>query len=376
MEDYNDPIKLSGITHYDEIHIAPSTFSIQRAGVEAYLTDEEGFEPYVSPQNAKANSNIEKADVENENSEESSEEDTKSVNDNTPSSAYTLHQGNVIETYYYTDLFKLDFESDYKEMTSSATFERSDVNLKQFYKGVRVKLLTEWEEPDTLLKWEDLTEAEIGFITEQTFKEDCVEVKIDGMEALLNQVLSFEFKSMPRAEIISEILKSAGLNPIINVEGLDNDVINFVNERKTNTATASSDNKPIGKSTPQIAKLAQQLCQGKTTDLGKAQAIHSFIAKVEYPPNNYPNHKRCPVEVVRRMECNCCDRARLGHEMANAVGLHNRGVHGSGAQGEGHVWIQYKINGKWVDSDPSPSRPKLGQVYGPPHYGGWTFEEC
>ena len=371
MVDTSDPIKLSGITHRDEIHIAPSTYSLQRAGVEAYLTDEDNFQPYISPYNLKASNNTASADIENENSEESSDTEEESINNQAPDTAYTLHQGESIDTFYYTDLFKLDFESDYKEMTSSATFERNQVNLKQFYKGIRVRLLTEWEEPDTILNWEDLKEAEVGFITEQTFHEDNVEVKVSGMETLLDQTLNFEFKGMLRSEILKEILLSAGMNPIINVEGLDDDVMDFVNEQQTNVAVAGSNN-PIGNANPEIAKLAQQVCQGKTTDLAKAQAIHSFISGVEYPSPNYSNHERCPVEVVRRMESNCCDRARLGHEMANAVGLQNRGVHGPD-----HVWIQYNIGGNWVDSDPAPSRTSLGEIYqGMSCDSGWTFEEC
>ena len=78
------------------------------------------------------------------------------------------------------------------------------------------------------------------------------------------------------------------------------------------------------------------------------------------------------MEVVRSGYSNCCDRARLGHEMANAVGLYNRGVHGPN-----HVWVQYKIGGQWVDSDPNYSRPNLGEVYeGMSMDSEWTFEKC
>ena len=375
MATENNIIKLSGITHVDEIHIAPSSYSIQRAGVEVFLTDEEGFEPYISPNNLKASTDD--ANVKNEESEDDSssedEEGFESINDNSADSAYTLHQGEVVETYYYTDLFKLDFEADYKEMTSTGTFERNEVNLKQFYKGVRLRLLTEWEEPDTVLKWDDLQEAKLGFITEQTFHEDNVEVQVNGMEALLDQTLSFEFRSMLRSEILKEILLSAGMNPIIDVEGLDDDILDFVNEQQSNNASASS-SQPIGDvSDASISQLAQQVCQGKTTDLAKAQAIHSWIQQhVDYPSPNYSDHRKCPVEVVKSGLSNCCDRARLGHEMANAVGLQNRGVHGPG-----HVWVQYKINGEWVDSDPGLSRPSLGSVYeGMSMDSEWTFEKC
>ena len=357
-----------------EIHMAPVNYSIQRAGVEVYETDEENFKRYVSPHNEKASENTNDAEIENEEADsgEGAEEDEEEEEQDAPASAYTLHQGEILNTLYYTNLNSMDFESDYKEMTNEATFTKQELDLKQFYKGVRLKLLSEWEQPFKSIEWTDLNECLLGFITEQTFEEEETEVKVSGMTFLLEQTLEFKFTQMPRAEIIAEILKSAGLNPIINVDGLDNDVIDFTNENSSNTASTGS-NTPIGESSGNIAQLAQQVCKGKTTDLAKAQAIHSYIANnIKYPEPNYEDHHKCPTEVVRSGYSNCCDRARLGHEMANAVGLYNRGVHGPG-----HVWIQYKIGGRWVDSDPNYSRPNLGVVYeGMSMDSEWTFEKC
>lgn len=360
-----------------EIYVSPVNYSIQRAGVEVYETDEENFKRYVSPYNEKASENTQNAEIENEeaNSGEGAEEDEDEEDgedQDAPASAYTLHQGEIINTFYYTNLNSMDFDSDYKEMSNEATFKRQELDLKQFYKGVRLKLLSEWEEPFKTIEWTDLNECITGFVTEQTFQEEEVEVKVSGMTFLLEQTLEFKFTQMPRADIIAEILKSAGLNPIINIEGLDNDVLDFTNENSSNTGNASS-NTPIGESSGNIAQLAQQVCKGKTTDLAKAQAIHTYIANnIKYPEPNYSDHHKCPVEVVRSGYSNCCDRARLGHEMANAVGLHNRGVHGPD-----HVWIQYKIGGQWVDSDPNYSRPNLGEVYqGMSMDSEWTFETC
>ena len=359
-----------------EIYIAPVNYSIQRAGVEVYETDEENFKRYISPYNEKASENTNETEIENEeaNSGEGAEEEDEEDGEDqdAPASAYTLHQGEILNTFYYTNLNSMDFDSDYKEMTNEATFTRQELDLKQFYKGVRLKLLSEWEEPFKTIEWTDLNECITGFITEQTFQEEETEVKVNGMTFLLEQTLEFKFTQMPRADIIAEILKSVGLNPIINVEGLDNDVIDFTNENSSNTGNASS-NAPIGESSGNIAQLAQQVCKGKTTDLAKAQAIHTYIANnIKYPEPNYSDHQKCPVEVVRSGYSNCCDRARLGHEMANAVGLYNRGVHGPN-----HVWVQYKIGGQWVDSDPNYSRPNLGEVYeGMSMDSEWTFETC
>ena len=58
--------------------------------------------------------------------------------------------------------------------------------------------------------------------------------------------------------------------------------------------------------------------------------------------------------------------------MANAVGLKARGVHGPN-----HVWVQYYIDGEWVDSDPGVSRPNIGSVLdGMSMDSTWDFPRC
>lgn len=340
-----------------EIYSAPQQYSVQRVGLEVYRTDEEKYSQYISPYNEKS---IDIPEVNITGNTES--EYTMSI--------FKLHRGRILDIYYYGDLISIELEQDYVDMSESATINRGEINLQQFYKGVRLCLLTEWEAPNTTLEWTDLKVAIDGFITEQTFKEKNVDVKVEGFTKLFEQLIPFKFTQMYRSEILREIILTAGLQPFINAEGLDDDITDFTNEVK---ASSSSSNKPIGESSGNIAELAQEVCKGKSTDHEKAQAIHTYIRNhVDYPANNYSNHHRCPMEVLRTGISNCCDRARLGHEMANAVGLHNRGVHGPN-----HVWVQYKINGKWVDSDPGVSRPKLGAVYlGMSMDRVWEFPSC
>ena len=350
------------------IYNKPEQYSIQRTGLEVYETDDDNFVAYNSSLNLNASKNTSNIDVEDENSESAdSENSTDNIYENT---TFKLHRGEVVNTSYYNDLTNINFESDYKEMTNSATLNKPTVNLQEFYKGVRCKLLSEWESPLSTIQWEDLSECVEGWITEQTFKDEEVEVKLSGLCILLEQNLNFKFQQLPRSRILYEILLTAGLTPWINVEGLDDDIIDFTNDVSTKKNNNSNSNAPIGQSSGKIGELAQQVCQGKTSDYDKAIAIHNFIGNhVEYPSPNYSNHHKCPTQVLQSGLSNCCDRARLGHEMANAVGLVNRGVHHPG-----HVWVQYRINGKWVDSD--PEQP-LGSVWkGMKLADVWTFPSC
>ena len=357
----------------DHIHITPPNMSIQRAGIEVYKTDEASWTPYQSPYNAKAQQNTDPTKVEDENieTEDSSDSETNTENDY-ENRTFILHRGDIQETYYYADLTSISFDSDYKDMSNSGTINKQDVNLTQFFKGIHLHLYSQWEEPLETLEWNDLLSCMDGFITEQTFNEEDIELKISGMTILLEQTLEFKFSQCTRSSILREIILSAGLNPIINVEGLDDDILDFVNEANAKK-TGGSSNSPIGESSGNIAELAQQVCKGKTSDKDKAMAIHTYIQHhVDYPSPNYSDHHKCPMQVLQSGLSNCCDRARLGHEMANAVGLQNRGVHGPE-----HVWIQYKINGKWVNSDPSKSRTSLGSVYhGLSMDSVWKFPSC
>ena len=215
-----------------------------------------------------------------------------------------------------------------------------------------------------------MTTAVEGFITDITYNNEKIDLKINGMDTLLEKEEKFTFKKTKRSKIIKKIIEAAGLKAKINVTGLKDTATDF-----TNISTSSSDKAgssgSIGNST--VSELAQEVCKNANTDREKAEAIHTYIYKhVKYPHPNYLNHRKCPQEVFKSGLSNCCDRARAGHEMANAVGLESRGLHG-----HKHVWVQYKINGQWVNSDPGQTRPKLGSVWGGDgHDKIWKFKKC
>lgn len=349
------------------------------AGLEVYRTDEENFIPYESPYNQASSTASTETEGEDTESDTETEEDTESESENSNTDetdeevekvGFKLHQGEILDTYYYQGLNNIGFETDYAEMTNEGNIVKSSVDLDRFYKGVKLKVLAEWKSPyDTGFSWTNLEEALYGFITEQTFKDNSVEIKVSGHTKLLEKKAKFKFSQLKRSLILQEVILTAGMIPYINVDGLDDDVTDFSNE----SSGSSGSNQAIGESSGNIAEIAQSVCKGLTDSRAKAQAIHTYIRDhVNYPHPNYYNHRKCPVQVLKSGLSNCCDRARLGHEMANAVGLKNRGV-----LGPGHVWIQYWIGNKWVNSDPGVSRPRLGGVYNGLHVTRvWSFPSC
>lgn len=279
---------------------------------------------------------------------------------------YILRNGQATSITHHGGLMSSSFEYDYEDISSNGSFSFKEVNSDIFYKGQKVCLKKGYDAKS----WKDLEDGLLGFITNQVTDIEETTITMGGMTKLLDKKKELDFSNIKRADIISQIIETAGLKPVIDVTGLKNDVTSFSSVSKTETSSSAS----IGNSS--IPELAKEVCKGKKTDAEKAQAIHTYIRDhVDYPPGTiYSNHRKCPKEALESGICNCCDRARIGHEMANAVGLKNQGVLATDAS---HVWIQYYINGNWVNSDPGVSRPDLGAVWNDLGVGSiWDFPEC
>lgn len=327
------------------------------SGLEVYLTKEPKVE-------VKKISGTEDSE---ENNEEASTNDSNSDSELNSDEKFRLLNGETVQIDYYDEMFDNSYEYDYEDISCNASILMPHVD-KNFYKGKKLALLKQWQAPDQKLRWKDLEKVIIGFITEQSYSEKGVQLKVAGITKLLDQEMEFNFSQRKISEILTEMIESAGLKADVNPKGLKDDVIDYTN---ISSSEGSSSNTSIGYSS--VSDLAQKVCKGCKTDKEKADAIHHYIQQnVQYPSPNYSDHHKCPKEVLSSGYSNCCDRARLGHEMANAVGLENRGVHGPG-----HVWVQYKINGQWVDSDPGVSRPEIGSVYENMSMDSvWDFPAC
>ena len=213
------------------------------------------------------------------------------------------------------------------------------------------------ESPNETTSYDDMAEVLLGFITEQRFSTDNVELQIAGMTKLLDKKYQFDFSQMKRSAIVEEIIKTAGLVPVVDFTGMVDEVIDYSNVSSSEDGDDGGDYS--GSVSSDVKAMAKKVCKGKKTAKAKANAITAFICDhVKYPAPNYPNHHKCPSEVLSSGYSNCCDRARLGYEMAQVVKLKARGVYGTG-----HVWVQYYVDGQWQNSDPGYARRSLGQVY-------------
>lgn len=323
-----------------KVYSKPEQYSICRAGLEVYKTDEDNFKPYVSSGAVQSSSSTDSSD------------DKKA--------GFDYHQGTVLETYYYANLQSISHEYDYGDMNSNSTIKVDTVDKNRFYKGVRVSVKKEWEAPNESLVWEDLKPVNTGFISEQTFSEDGVEIKVDGYSKLLDQKFNFEFKNMKRSVILEEIIKTAGLVPVVNVKGLDDDVTNF--STKSSSESSGSNSELAGGEGETIDSLVEKIVGDETNELKKCKLVHQWLKEnvrySRYDCTRYNTPEKC---LENKVHLNCADTARLTRAMMASAGLDCYVVHRT--TNGGHFWVIIEIDGKKYASDQTGNGSEFNTVW-------------
>lgn len=342
-------------------HIKPAQYSICKVGMEVYETDEENFEPYVSSFNQAEGVSVKSKDTGESEESTGSEQDVESDSgEEEENVGYELHKGEIIGTHYVNAIKSMSYETDYKEMTSAGTVKLDTVDLEKFYKGVRLQLLSEWEKSLTSLKWEDLQQGVLGFITEQTFSDNNVEIKVSGITKLLEEKGKFDFKQMKRSEILRELILIAGLKPFINVEGLDDDVTSFSNLSSDNKEGSSSS--LAGGQGAEIDSLVKQWVGSETNDLEKAKKVHYGLRDYgiryrKYYNTEYKTPENC-LKHARDPGINCGDCAILTTACMLSAGLNAYIVLRCDSE---HFFTVIEIGGTKYHSDLTWSEGNLSQ---------------
>lgn len=349
-----------------KLYTRPKQYSLSRVGLEIYETDEENFEPYISSGLVSATkSTSSKSTTTSEDSEDTEAVDTTVEEDTEEDDkGFKLHQGEIKTKFLYANnITSTSHEQDYKEMANNGSLKMDKVNKRHAYKGVRLCMKKEWEETGKKLKWDDLPETLLGFITEQTYREEGVELKISGMSTLLDQKFKFKFSNMKRSEILSEIIKTAGLTPVIDVKGLDDDVTSFDNV-SSNSSDKGSSSDLAGGEGEEVDSLVAKIVGSETNDLKKAILIHDWLkANVRY--SGYAcSHYSSAAECIKNAgHLNCADTARLTRAMMASAGLTCWVAHHS--EGPGHFWTVIEIDGKKYTSDQTGDGSEWDTVWYP-----------
>ena len=150
---------------------------------------------------------------------------------------FTLHQGDIKETHTYDKIFSTSWSSDYEGMESSGSitipFHKED--LQYIYKGVRCLLKTKrfkYDVNDEQIQIDD-SEGYLCFITDVNISDNKLELSLNGYEKLLEQENILSFSNQRRSTILEEVIKMAGLVPVVDATGLPDELINWSTEQNS-----------------------------------------------------------------------------------------------------------------------------------------------
>ena len=164
-----------------------------------------------------------------------------------------------------------------------------------------------------------------GFVTEVTHDQKGTEVEFkDWGYCLEENHIELGFNNMHRSEIMEEVIKTYGLVPIVDLSGLADDTISWNNQI---SHSSGSDGGSLGSSgDANIDALVKGWCQGKSSELDKAKAIHEGlrdevgITYRKYTNTQYHTASKC-LEHSNNPGLNCGDTAILTTACMKAGGL-------------------------------------------------------
>ncbi len=288
-------------------------------------------------QDSQARSGIEIYKTKDSNIENVSDEEDKE--------GFVLHNGTITEITYFDEMFSNNFEYDYGDISNGGSISLPEVDETKFYKGQKILLKKAWNPK----KWDDLKDCLLGFITEQSYNEEGVELKISGMSKLLEQEKEFSFTKTKRSVILKHMIESAGLKANISTKGLKDEKIDY-----TNVSSSSSGG---SNSSEQVNSLVQRAIGNETDDYKKMELINKEVNKVLTYKGYSCSQCDTPEEVLEKKKVNCADTSLLECACMKAANLDATVVHGCN-----HFWTVVTINGKEYACDATNSKG-IGYVW-------------
>lgn len=312
------------------------TYSISRAGLEIYTT-----EAVKNPISNNASSN----------------------SDGEASNNFTLQTGDITNINYIGELYSYSFEGDYSDISSNASISVPIKYLNSLYKGQRVSFKKGGNNSTPVTKWEDMSTVVSGFVSEITWNREKADIKINGMNVLLDVEKKFSFKKTKRSKIIEEIIKASGLKAKVDVTGLVDDVCDFTNISSSGSNETSGSNSDLaGGEGKTIDELVAKIVGSETNELKKAELVHQWLKEnvryAGYSCSRYHSAEEC---LKHKHAINCADTARLTRAMMASAGLNCYVVHRT--YDGGHFWVIIEIGGKKYASDQTGSGSAFNTVW-------------
>lgn len=303
--------------------LIPSGFSGKKVVLEVYKTDEDNFVPYRSGE--ENTTTTDETDEDTSKDDEESSEDTTETDD----TGFTLHQGKILETYYYNEPYTIDWGKDYEGLSGEGkiTMQFKKKDMKNIYKGVRCKLrITRFNHGKSEeTKYED---AYLCFVTDIQYTPGVAEITLSSFEKLLEQQDKLTYTQMLRSKILEEVIKTAGLIPVVDPTGLPDEVIDWTSKSSSGDDSSGGDGSMTESEIWEIAKTWFYAHMGTNHEPEKAW---SMFGKKK-------NHGGDCFDIT----------AWLFKTLNDFAGVKARDIcgHGNGSSGTHHVIQVYK-NGNW-----------------------------
>lgn len=214
----------------------------------------------VLPQDSFAHSGLEVYSTKDKNVEKTSKDEEKE--------GFVLQNGTITEIAYFDEIVSDSFEQDYEDISCNGSVSFVSVDESRFYKGKKVFLKKGYNAS----KWKHLESCLLGFITEQTYSEEGVEIKISGASKLLEQEKQFNYKDTKISKILKEMIESAGLKANINTDGLKDSKVDY-----SNVSSSGSSSGLAGGQGKTIDDLVAGWVGSETDELKKAELIHNGL---------------------------------------------------------------------------------------------------
>jgi len=330
--------------------------------LKIFKVDFENYEPYTPMSGADEETKEEEEKEEEPTAEEEetiTEEET--VEEEKP---FDYQLGEILDEYYYGRFTNIDYEYDYEGISSTLNItlpEQTDG--LRFYKGVQGQFYADWFNDEKIVNPEDIKLINRLFIEDLTFSEDGTQLSCKGADVLLDEEYQFDFHQMKRSKILEEMIKTAGLEPVVDPTGLIDDVIDYTNVTKSSSDSGTGD----ASGAPNISTMVKQACKGKKGAREKAEAVYQamvdHLVYSGYSCSQFPHTNEGADQAWQKGAVNCADSAAIGRVAYTAAKLQARCVHGPN-----HFWCEVNIDGQWIASDVTGAegahcvRP-LGKVY-------------
>lgn len=289
------------------------------------------------PQDHSSHSGIEIYKTKDKNIEKTSKDEEKE--------GFVLQNGTITEKAYYDDLVSSSFEEDYEDISSNGSVSFVSVDETRFYKGKKIKLKKGYNAH----KWSELDDCLLGFITEQSYSEDRVDIKIAGMSKLLDQEKQFTFKKTKISKILKEMVKAAGLKISIDTTGLKDNKVDYTNVSSSSSSGTSG--------SAEISSFVQEAIGSETDDYKKMELIDKKVNKTLTYSGYSCSKCSTPEEVLKKKKANCADTSLLECACMKSANLDATIVHGCN-----HFWTVVTINGKEYACDATNSKG-IGYVW-------------